>query len=51
MQKKAALITGVSMPSVYALLDDMEKIKIIKERTGAKRNKQYIFDEYIELFR
>jgi Fic family protein len=49
--KKAAEITGLSMPSVYTLLDDMENMKIIKEATGAKRNKLYIFDDYIELFR
>lgn len=49
--KKAAIVTGLSMPSVYSLLDDLEKTNIIKEATGAKRNKLYIFDDYIELFR
>ncbi|MFK7783721.1 MAG: Fic family protein [Crocinitomicaceae bacterium] len=49
--KKVALITGLSMPSVYTLLDDLEKAQIIQEATGAKRNKLYIFDDYIELFR
>lgn len=49
--KKAAIVTGLSLPSVYTLLDDMEELKIIKESTGAKRNKLYIFDDYIELFR
>jgi Fic family protein len=49
--KKAALVTELSLPSVYTLLDDMEKARIIKEATGAKRNKLYIFDDYIELFR
>jgi len=49
--KKAAVVTGLSMPSVYTLLDDMENQGLIKEATGAKRNKLYIFDDYIELFR
>lgn len=49
--KKAAVVTGLSAPSVYALFEDLEKLGILKEATGGKRSKLYIFDDYLELFR
>lgn len=45
-------ITGLTMPSVYKLLDELEKeLNIIKEVTGGKRGKIYIFDDYLNLFK
>ncbi len=48
--KKAKEITGLSMPSVYKLLDDLEDLKILHETTGGKRGKIYLFREYTNLF-
>ncbi|MFC2106838.1 Fic family protein [Bacteroidota bacterium] len=44
-------ITGLSLPSSYKMLDDLEELEIIKEITGGKRGKLYVFDEYIKLFK
>lgn len=49
--QKAKDITGLSMPSVYKLIDELESLKIIKEITGAKRSKFYVFEDYLNLFR
>jgi len=43
-------LTNLSLPSVYKLIDDLEKLEIIKETTGAKRGKIYMFREYTNLF-
>ncbi len=43
-------LTGLSMPSVYKLIKEMEDLKIIREITGGKRGKLYVFDEYLNLF-
>lgn len=43
-------ITGVSKRTAYHLIDDLERLKILKEITGAKRDKLYVFDEYLKLF-
>ncbi len=48
--QKAKEITGLSMPSVYKLIDELESLKIIHEVTGGKRGKIYFFREYIKLF-
>lgn len=48
---KARKSTGLSMPSTYKLIAELERLKIIKEVTGAKRGKQYWFTEYIDLFK
>ena len=44
-------ITGLSMPSTYKLISELEQLQILKEITGAKRGKQYWFPEYIKLFK
>ncbi|MCF6268382.1 MAG: Fic family protein [Melioribacteraceae bacterium] len=49
--QKAKKITKLSLPSVYKLIDDLEKLEILKEVTGAKRGKYYLFSEYIKLFK
>lgn len=49
--QKAKEIISLSLPSVYKLIDDLEKQKIIKEITGSIRGKLYLFEDYIKLFR
>lgn len=49
--QKAAEITEVSLPSAYKLIAELEELGIIQEITGAKRGKQYLFNEYIDLFK
>ncbi|RAI91987.1 Fic family protein [Algoriphagus yeomjeoni] len=48
--QKAKEYTGLSLPSVYKLLEDLESLKIIHEVTGGKRSKIYLFREYIDIF-
>lgn len=43
---KVKKLTNLSSPSVYKLIDDIESLGIIKETTGAKRGKIYMFREY-----
>lgn len=44
-------ITGLSVASAYKLAYDMEQLNIFREITGAQRNKLYLFDDYIKLFK
>lgn len=48
--QKAKEITGLSFPSVYKLLEELEAQEILKEMTGSKRGKIYLFKDYINLF-
>lgn len=48
---KVGEVTGVSPASAYKLIVDLEKLGILKEITGGKRGKQYIFDAYLKLFK
>lgn len=48
---KVVKITGVSKRTAYNLIDDLEHLEIIKEITGSKRGKLYVFDAYLKLFR
>lgn len=47
----AAKVTGLSMPSVYKLLGELESLGILKEITGSRRGRQFLLHEYIQLFR
>ncbi len=49
--QKVADITELSLPSAYKLVNELEKFGILKEITGAKRGKQYWFDDYLKLFK
>ena len=49
--KKVKELTSLSSPSVYKLIDELEKFEILTEITGAKRGKIYLFREYIKLFK
>lgn len=44
------MITKKSKATNYKLLDDLENMGILKEITGAQRNKLYVFNDYLELF-
>ena len=48
---KIGAITGKSKATNYKLLDEMEKMDVLKEITGAQRNKLYIFNDYLALFK
>ncbi|MFT5779780.1 MAG: Fic family protein, partial [Crocinitomicaceae bacterium] len=49
--QKAKGLTGLSLPSAYKLIYELESLKIIQEITGAKRGKVYVFEDYISLFK
>lgn len=40
----------VSMPTAYKLLEDLERLGIIREMTGAQRGRTYLFHDYLALF-
>lgn len=40
-----------STASAYNLISDLEKLKLLKEITGAQRRRLYIFDDYLNIFR
>jgi len=44
------ILTKLSPPSAYKLLETLETLNIIKEITGSKRGKQYVFEKYLNLF-
>lgn len=44
-------ITGVSQATAYKILEELISMKILKEITGSKRGKVYVFDPYIQLFK
>jgi len=48
---QVAKVTGLSFVSAYKLLDDFEKLKILKEMTGSRRNRIFLFREYFNVFR
>lgn len=41
---------GVSKPTINSLVKDFENKGILKEITGHKRNKIYVFDEYLKIY-
>ena len=42
---------GISPASAYKLIADLEQFGILKEITGGKRGKMYVFADYIQLFK
>lgn len=48
--RKTVAITGLSAATAYKLLKSLEELKILKEITGSKRGKLFIFEEYSKLF-
>lgn len=47
---KVIEIAEVSKRTAYNLISDLEKLSILKEITGGKRGKLYVFDAYLKLF-
>ena len=47
---RVAQLTGLSLVSTYKLIEDFEKLKILREVTGNQRNRIYLFDEYFKVF-
>ena len=48
---KVGEAAGVSPASAYKLIVDLEQFGILKEVTGGKRGKLYVFDAYLKLFK
>lgn len=48
---KIGEVAEISPASAYKLIVDLEQFGILKEITGGKRGKQYLFDGYLQLFR
>ena len=44
-------VADVSKRTAYNLLADLERLEILKEITGGKRDKLYVFDDYLKLFK
>lgn len=47
---KVVEITKVSQATAYKILDELVAMEILKEITGSKRGRTYIFKNYIKLF-
>ncbi len=47
---KVIEVTAVSQKTAYNIIDELEKLGIIEEVTGAKRGKVYAFKKYLNLF-
>lgn len=41
---------NVTKQTAHTLIQDFEKLKILKEQTGFKRNRIFVFDQYLSLF-
>ncbi len=48
--EKASEIAGISMPSSYKLIADLEKLDILREITGGQRGRVYVFERYLQIF-
>ena len=48
--KRVVEVTGLSATPAYNLIGDLEDIGILREITGARRGRQYVFSEYLDLF-
>ena len=41
----------VSLPTANSIIADFERLKILKEKTGWKRNREFEFSDYLNLFK
>jgi Fic family protein len=48
---RVAKVAGVSAASAYKLIADLERLDVLREITGAKRGKSYLFHAYLALYR
>lgn len=44
-------IIGKSTVTAYKLVNDLERLEILEEISGAQRNKLYVFKDYLDLFK
>lgn len=49
--EKIAGWAGISMPSAYKLIGELVSRQILNEITGGQRNRVFVFEEYLALFR
>lgn len=42
---------SINSATAFRLIDDFSKLNILKEHTGFKRNRIFIFEDYVKLFR
>lgn len=49
--EKISEITGISMPTAYKLIVELERLEILKEITGGQRGRTYVYDKYFQIFR
>jgi Fic family protein len=49
--EEVAKITSQSLVSSYKLIENFERLNILKEMTGNQRNRIYIFNEYFDVFK
>lgn len=47
---EVARLTGVSLVSAYKLLNDFVRLGILHEKTGYRRNRVFVFRDYLNLF-
>jgi DNA-binding MarR family transcriptional regulator len=47
---EVAGVLGVNISTANRLIQDFENLKILKEQTGFKRNRIFVFEQYIRLF-
>ena len=48
---QVARIADISPASAYKLVADLEALGILKEITGGRRGRKYLFEAYVKLFR
>jgi Fic family protein len=46
-----AIALQINISTAHRLIQDFEKLKILIEQTGYKRNRVFVFEDYIKLFR
>lgn len=49
--ERVSEVADVSKPTAYKLIESLEDLRILEEVTGAERNRQYVFKEYLDLFK
>ena len=42
---------GVTQPTANSLVNDLEQIGVLRETTGRRRDRRFLLDEYLQLFR
>ncbi len=47
---EVATLLKLSMVSAYKMINDFERLGILKEQTGYSRNRVFVFREYLDLF-